>query len=220
MSAGFNLESLINRKHFDTKVSENDQNQQQDVDSNDSFEVIDSQESEEEGSKRSLKDRNSEIDESARLNEIKKKLGMSTDSFEHLSNFDPDDQFLKSNRSMSIIESIIAKGDDARSQISEQSSFSIISSPALMSVISSSVLNFGGDKINQQIGVIETQAEDTYMEDVVAQKLIYFLSLWSSEMRSQLGKLKSKGILFEKAKDSTVDSIDETDFIIQMDNVD
>lgn len=74
---------------------------------------------------------------------------MSTDSFEHLSNFDPDDQFLKSNRSMSIIESIIAKGDDARSEISEHSSFSIISSPALMSVISSSVLNFGGEKADK-----------------------------------------------------------------------
>lgn len=68
--------------------------------------------------------------------------------------------------------------------------------------------------------MIQTQDEDTYMEDIVAQKLIYFLSLWSAEMRTQLGQLKSKGIMYEKAKESTVDSIDETDFIIQMDNVD
>ena len=31
------------------------------------------------------------------------------DSFEHLSQYDPDDEFLKSNRSLSIIESIVAR---------------------------------------------------------------------------------------------------------------
>ena len=57
------------------------------------------------------------------------------------------------------------------------------------------------------------------MEDVLAQKIIYYLSLWSEDMRSQLDKLKKKGILHEVSKDSPSDTIDETDFIIQMDEV-
>ena len=56
------------------------------------------------------------------------------------------------------------------------------------------------------------------MQDVIAQKIIYYLSLWSEDMRNQLSELKKQGILQEK--NVTNDSIDETDFIIQMDDVD
>ena len=59
------------------------------------------------------------------------------DSFEHLSQYDPDDEFLKSNRSLSIIESIIAKDGRGTSALSESSDFSIISSNNVKSVISS-----------------------------------------------------------------------------------
>ena len=39
-------------------------------------------------------------------------------------------------------------------------------------------------------------------------------------MRHQLGELKRQGILHEVSKDATNETIDETDFIIQMDDVD
>ena len=51
------------------------------------------------------------------------------DSFDHLSQYDPDDEFLKSNRSLSIIEGIVSKhGQGGASSLSESSEFSIISS--------------------------------------------------------------------------------------------
>jgi hypothetical protein len=53
---------------------------------------------------------------------------MTTDSFEHLSQYDPDDQFLQTKRSYSIIESILSNDGKAKSEISETSEFSIISS--------------------------------------------------------------------------------------------
>ena len=60
------------------------------------------------------------------------------DSFDHLSQYDPDDEFLKSNRSLSIIGSIMAKDGRADSSaLSESSEFSIISSGNVKSVISS-----------------------------------------------------------------------------------
>ena len=58
------------------------------------------------------------------------------------------------------------------------------------------------------------------MQDVVAQKIIYYLSLWSDDMRTQLQKLKDSGVMQEKSVLSLGDTIDEADFIIQMDDVD
>ena len=52
------------------------------------------------------------------------------------------------------------------------------------------------------------------MQDVIAQKIIYYLSLWSDDMLTQLKKLKDEGILHEVSKESVGDTIDETDFII------
>jgi hypothetical protein len=52
------------------------------------------------------------------------------------------------------------------------------------------------------------------VQDVIAQKIIYYLSLWSDDMRSQLSELKEQGILHEASKDAKNESIDETDFII------
>ena len=72
----------------------------------------------------------------------------------------------------------------------------------------------------QQINFIDEQEDDTYVQDVIAQKIIYYLSLWSDEMRQQLSELKRQGILLEVNKDSKNETIDETDFIIQMDDVD
>ena len=62
-----------------------------------------------------------------------------SDSFDHLSQYDPDDQLIRSDRSYSIIESFISKdgkGNPSR-PLSETSEFSIISSANIKSVITS-----------------------------------------------------------------------------------
>ena len=59
------------------------------------------------------------------------------DSFDHLSQYDPDDEFLKSSRSLSIIESLVAKEGKGTSALSESSEFSIISAANVKSTISS-----------------------------------------------------------------------------------
>lgn len=61
------------------------------------------------------------------------------DSFDHLSQYDPDDQLIKSERSYSIIESFMAKDSHKRGsdQLSETSEFSIITSKHLKSQFSS-----------------------------------------------------------------------------------
>lgn len=64
--------------------------------------------------------------------------------------------------------------------------------------------------------MIEKQ-EDNYATDILAQKVIYFMSLWSEDMLAHLEKLRDKGILKGKADG---DKIDEEDFLIQMDEVD
>lgn len=76
-----------------------------------------------------------------------------------------------------------------------------------------------GQAMNQ-INFIDEQDDDNYVQDVIAQKIIYYLSLWSDDMRKQLGELKNQGILHEVSKDAKNETIDETDFIIQMDEVD
>jgi len=59
----------------------------------------------------------------------------SLDSFEHLSQYDPDDEFLQSNNSISLIECISLKKQS--SQVSETSEFSIISSGQIKSAVKS-----------------------------------------------------------------------------------
>ena len=71
-----------------------------------------------------------------------------------------------------------------------------------------------------QFNFIEEQNDDCYVQDVIAQKIIYYLSLWSDDMRNQLNELRRSGILHEVSRDEGNETIDETDFIIQMDEVD
>jgi hypothetical protein len=52
------------------------------------------------------------------------------------------------------------------------------------------------------------------VQDVIAQKIIYYPSLWSDDMRKQLNELKKQGILHDAPKDAKNETIDETDFII------
>ena len=74
--------------------------------------------------------------------------------------------------------------------------------------------------MNQVNFIDEQEDDDNYVQDVIAQKIIYYLSLWSDDMRKQLSELKNQGILHEVSKDAKNETIDETDFIIQMDEVD
>ena len=136
MSKGFQLESIIKD---DLNEKKKDVEDQEKAEVNDSFEIIDSMEEENlsQGSNQSA-NKNDEEDADAKRADIIDKMRDLGDSFDHLSQYDPDDEFLKSNRSLSIIESIIAKdGRIGSSAVSESSEFSIISSKHVQSVISS-----------------------------------------------------------------------------------
>ena len=218
MSKGFQLESIIKD---DLNEKKKDVEDQEKAEVNDSFEIIDSMEEENlsQGSNQSA-NKNDEEDADAKRADIIDKMRDLGDSFDHLSQYDPDDEFLKSNRSLSIIESIIAKdGRIGSSAVSESSEFSIISSKHVQSVISSIMSEAQNDAM-KQINFIEDRDDDNYVQDVIAQKIIYYLSLWSDDMRKQLSELKRQGIMHEVDKDAKNETIDETDFIIQMDDVD
>ena len=138
------------------------------------------------------------------------------DSFDHLSQYDPDDQLIKSDRSMSIIESFMSKGKGHgnSSALSESSEFSIISSAKVKSLVSST-MSLANKKMNQISFIEKDEDDDNYVQDIIAQKIIYYLSLWSEDMRGQLDLLKEKGILQHKnSGDADQEKIDETDFII------
>ena len=124
--------------------------------------------------------------------------GELNENLEHLSNFDPDDEFLSSNKSFSVIGSVIS--NDQKS-ISGYSEFSIVSGSRVGSILDSNV--------------IETN-RDIYIEDVAMQKIIYYVSLFSDETRSYLQKLRSKGQLNQEKTDSfKVDA-----FELQLDDID
>jgi len=87
--------------------------------------------------------------------ELADKIKDFADSFDHLSQYDPDDEFLQSNRSLSIIGSIIAKdGRVSSSALSESSEFSIISSNNVKSLITSFASDIKGTAM-QQINFID-----------------------------------------------------------------
>ena len=114
MSKGFQMESIIKAKYA-SKGDDNGEEDDEDFNSaendavsenEDSFEIIDSMS---EGG-RSQSGKADEQDENAQKKEdLMEKMKELGDSFDHLSQYDPDDEFLKSSRSFSIIESIVSK---------------------------------------------------------------------------------------------------------------
>ena len=124
--------------------------------------------------------------------------GELNENLEHLSNFDPDDEFLSSKKSFSVIGSVIS--NDQKS-ISGYSEFSIVSGSRVGSILDSNV--------------IETN-RDIYIEDVAMQKIIYYVSLFSEQTQSYLQKLRSKGQLNQEKTDSF--KVDE--FELQLDDID
>lgn len=119
-------------------------------------------------------------------------------NFDHLSNFDPDDEFLRSEESFSVIGSLVAKDVDS---ISEYSDFSIVSDSRVSQIRSSNV--------------IQTE-RDIYIEDVAMQKIIYYISFFSDDVKRYLNKIRSKeGLLQMDKQEINIDF-----FELELDNID
>ena len=125
---------------------------------------------------------------------------MALDDFEHLSQYDPDDEFLRSSRSASIIESILSK-----KSVSQTSDFSIVSSAKSKQVMSC-----------KSVAFVEPN-RDVYAEDVITQKIIYYISLFSDDVSDHLQKIRSKKVLFSTAVDA---QRQEDLFIFDLDDID
>jgi len=120
------------------------------------------------------------------------------DNFEHLSNFDPDDEFVNSNRSYSVIGSVISNNKES---LASYSDFSIVGESR-----ASSILNANTIQTNR----------DIYIEDIAMQKIIYYISLFSEETKSYLLKLRSKDKLVqEQTEELSIDA-----FELELDNID
>ncbi|CDW72543.1 lupus brain antigen [Stylonychia lemnae] len=167
-----------------------------------SFEIIDDDEA-----------KNIDEEEEKQQQEGEKEEGknFNTDDFEHLSQYDPEDEFLRSSKSVSIIESILS-----RKSISQTSDFSLINGKKVGSVIS-----LGSMASKNTIALIENN-RDIYAEDVITQKIIYYVSLFSDEVSSYLTNIRSKKMLHSNPdKQAEKDSkAQEEDFMIDLDEVD
>lgn len=119
------------------------------------------------------------------------------ENFEHLSNFDPEDEFLSGNRSFSVIGSVISNDEKS---IADYSEFSIVSGSRIGSIVESNV--------------IQTN-RDIYIEDVAMQKIIYYISLFSEETRNYLQRIRSRDQLFQ-SKD---DDLKADAFELELDNI-
>ena len=119
-------------------------------------------------------------------------------SYDHLSNFDPDDEFLKSEQSFSVIGSVVAKDDDV---LSEYSDFSIVSNSRLSELKNSNV--------------IQTE-RDIYIEDIAMQKIIFYISFFSDDVKRYLNKMRSKdGLLQMDQNELQIDFLE-----VELDNID
>ena len=121
------------------------------------------------------------------------------DNFEHLSNFDPEDEFLSNDKSFTVVGSVVTNDEDS---LSSYSDFSILSGSRVSNIL----------ETNQ----IDTN-RDIYVEDVVMQKIIYYVSLFSDETKNYLQKLRSKSQLSLK-KEQEEFKVDELE--LELDNID
>ena len=124
------------------------------------------------------------------------------DDFEHLSQYDPEDEFLRSSRSVSIIESIMS-----RKSVSQTSDFSLVSAGKR------SVISVGSLRSKNTIAFVESN-RDVYQEDVITQKIIYYVSLFSEDVSAHLRTIRSKKAL------ATEQPQQAEDFLIDLDDVD
>jgi hypothetical protein len=104
-----------------------------------------------------------------------------------------------------------------KSVISSTSEFSIVQSQTVKS--GNSIFSGKTQKSINRIGVIGNNQRDTYVEDIVTQKIIYYISLFSDEVSDSLDKLRKQGVLTDyKQKDAVKGDVDE--FMISLDDVD
>lgn len=104
-------------------------------------------------------------------------LAMSHADFDHLSQYDPDDEFLQNSYSISILESILS------SKLNQSSDFSVIEGDGDdVSILS----------LNSSVRGSENMrflAKHQKIEDKIVQKIIYYISLFSSEVKEKLDEL-------------------------------
>ncbi len=113
------------------------------------------------------------------------------DSFEHLSQFDPEDEFLKS-RTVSVLESVVSGDFRNKDQRSELSDYSIIDGASDQE---DPFLNTHMKEIVQQnVNLIRTR-RDIYAEDILMTKIIHYVGEFSQDVKSYLSKLRSKDVL-------------------------
>ena len=119
-------------------------------------------------------------------------------NYDHLSNFDPDDEFLNSEQSFSVIGSVVSKDEEI---LSEYSDFSIVSNSRLSNIKNSNV--------------IQTE-RDIYIEDIAMQKIIYYISFFSDDVKRYLNKMRSKDGLLQMDQNKL-----QIDFLeVELDNID
>lgn len=97
--------------------------------------------------------------------------------FDHLSQYDPDDEFLQNAHSISILESIL------NSKVNQSSDFSVIEGEG----DDVSILSLNSSvKGSEHLRFI---ARHQKIEDKIVQKIIYYISLFSTEVREKLDEL-------------------------------
>ncbi|KAM3136353.1 hypothetical protein pb186bvf_011488 [Paramecium bursaria] len=116
-------------------------------------------------------------------------------NFDHLSNYDLDDQWLKSD-SKSIIESIQSKKSD-------HSDFSAIS--------------FAQIQNNPNIQLVKTKG-DIFIQDSVMQNIIRYISMFSDDFKQQLIQQRSQSAQLSNKAAEEIDYM--VDFILDLDLVD
>jgi len=103
---------------------------------------------------------------------------MSNADFDHLSQYDPDDEFLQSAHSISILEGILS------SKLDQSSDYSVIEGDDGDDV---SILSLNSSvKGSEHMRFI---ARHQKVEDKIVQKIIYYISLFSSEVRDKLDSM-------------------------------
>ncbi|CAD8065005.1 unnamed protein product [Paramecium primaurelia] len=148
------------------------------------------------------KDQNSKIisiaeSESFQVEKTLNEEDQEEQNFEHLSHFDPEDQWLK-NDNKSIIESIASKK-------SEQSDFSAFSYAQIYT--------------NPNIQFVKTKT-DIFIQDKIMQQIIKYISMFSDEFKYQLYNQRSKSAQLSNKQIDQHEFDYMVDFILDLDLVD
>lgn len=99
---------------------------------------------------------------------------MNTSDFEHLSQYDPDDEFLQSSSSLSLLQSILSH------QQCDSSEYSIIDDDQDIISVNSSLMGYSS---------IKRIKATRKVADAVIKKIIFYISLFSDEVTDQLKKI-------------------------------